>query len=192
MPDTPLRGRRGRDRRIAERVATDFAARHAPTSADDEVDFDVAAVDAEVEDARRAPPKPRPIAKAGNAAAKDRGADARRRQARRPSPPGPLRPPAAPGGDRHVRGPPRAPGTAPRTTPAGPGATSGWSRSRTARRPTSPRPSPRPAMASASSGSPATRRSPIASPRNSVPGWATRRPSPSSSRGPRWPTNAAS
>ena len=31
MPDTPLRGRRGRDRRIAERVATDFAARHAPT-----------------------------------------------------------------------------------------------------------------------------------------------------------------
>ena len=29
MPDTPLRGRRGRDRRIAERVATDFAARHA-------------------------------------------------------------------------------------------------------------------------------------------------------------------
>ncbi|MFL5674103.1 MAG: hypothetical protein ACJ779_03790, partial [Chloroflexota bacterium] len=58
MPDTPLRGRRGRDRRIAERVATDFAARHATrTSPDTEVDFDVAAVDAEVEDARR-PPRP--------------------------------------------------------------------------------------------------------------------------------------
>ncbi|MFL5644131.1 MAG: CarD family transcriptional regulator [Chloroflexota bacterium] len=56
MPDTPLRGRRGRDRRIAERVATDFAARHAGRSPETEVDFDVAAVDAEVEDARRATP----------------------------------------------------------------------------------------------------------------------------------------
>ena len=57
MPDTPLRGRRGRDRRIAERVATDFAARHPRPSPETEVDFDVAAVDAEVEDARR-PPRP--------------------------------------------------------------------------------------------------------------------------------------
>ena len=58
MPDTPLRGRRGRDRRIAERVATDFAARHAAPTADEVVDFDVAEVDAEVADARRttAPP----------------------------------------------------------------------------------------------------------------------------------------
>ena len=55
MPDTPLRGRRGRDRRIAERVATDFAARHPRPSPETEVDFDVAAVDAEVEDARRQP-----------------------------------------------------------------------------------------------------------------------------------------
>jgi transcription-repair coupling factor (superfamily II helicase) len=52
VPTPPLRGRRGRDRRIAERVATDFAARHAPRS-EEAVDFDVAAVDAEVEDARR-------------------------------------------------------------------------------------------------------------------------------------------
>src|SRR4249919_2422658 len=59
MPDTPLRGRRGRDRRIAERVATDFAARHAGPPPEAEVDFDVAAVDAEVEDARR-PPRPAP------------------------------------------------------------------------------------------------------------------------------------
>ncbi len=54
MPETPIRGRRGRDRRIAERVASDFAARHAPAPPADEVDFDVAEVDAEVEDARRA------------------------------------------------------------------------------------------------------------------------------------------
>ncbi|HEV8403987.1 MAG TPA: transcription-repair coupling factor [Candidatus Limnocylindrales bacterium] len=60
MPDTPLRGRRGRDRRIAERVATDFAARHAPPSPEAERDFDVAAVDAEVEDARRPASPSRP------------------------------------------------------------------------------------------------------------------------------------
>jgi transcription-repair coupling factor (superfamily II helicase) len=53
MPDTPLRGRRGRDRRIAERIATDFATRHTPQRPETETDFDVAAVDAEVADARR-------------------------------------------------------------------------------------------------------------------------------------------
>ena len=58
MPDRPtsstppMRGRRGRDRRIAEQVAAEFAARHAPPTEDDTRDFDVAAVDAEVEDAR--------------------------------------------------------------------------------------------------------------------------------------------
>ncbi len=60
MPNPPLRGRRGRDIRIAERVATEFAARHAPSPPDAEVDFDVAVVDAEVEDARR-PPRPAPV-----------------------------------------------------------------------------------------------------------------------------------
>ena len=54
MAGTPLRGRRGRDRRIAERVATDFATRHAPPRPEDEVDFDVAEVDAEVADALEA------------------------------------------------------------------------------------------------------------------------------------------
>ena len=51
MPEsTPptLRGRRGRDRRIAERVAEEFASRHAAKNDEDAVDFDVAAVDAEV------------------------------------------------------------------------------------------------------------------------------------------------
>ncbi|MFL5684850.1 MAG: transcription-repair coupling factor [Chloroflexota bacterium] len=56
MPEsTPptLRGRRGRDRRLAERVAEEFANRHAPAVDEDAVDFDAAAVDSEVEDARR-------------------------------------------------------------------------------------------------------------------------------------------
>jgi len=76
MPTPPLRGRRGRDRRIADRVASDFAARHAPPApgAGDAVDFDIAAVDAEVEDARRPtpttrsparPPVPTPSRKGG-------------------------------------------------------------------------------------------------------------------------------
>ncbi len=52
MPTPPLRGRSGRDRRIAERVAGDFAARHA-ASTTDSLDLDVADVDAEIELARR-------------------------------------------------------------------------------------------------------------------------------------------
>ncbi len=64
-----MRGRRGRDRRIAERVATEFATRHAPPRPEDEVDFDVAAVDAEVADARRPPAVPRPAAKPATAPA---------------------------------------------------------------------------------------------------------------------------
>jgi transcription-repair coupling factor (superfamily II helicase) len=69
MPESPrpsLRGRRGRDRRIAEKVAADFATRHAPARDDEAIDFDVAAVDAEVEDARRAEDpdrRPRPAAR---------------------------------------------------------------------------------------------------------------------------------
>jgi len=56
MPESttpPLRGRRGRDRRIAEQVAKDFAARHPRPRDEDVIDFDIGAVDAEVEDARR-------------------------------------------------------------------------------------------------------------------------------------------
>ena len=48
----PMRGRAARERRLAERVATEFAERHATRSAAEEIDFDVAAVDAEVEDSR--------------------------------------------------------------------------------------------------------------------------------------------
>lgn len=50
----PLRGKRGRDRRIAEQVAADFAARHAPARDDDVLDLEVASVDAELETARDA------------------------------------------------------------------------------------------------------------------------------------------
>ncbi len=57
-PRPPLRGRRGRDRRIAERVAADFATRHAPQRDEDAVDFDIAAIDAEVQNARREPARP--------------------------------------------------------------------------------------------------------------------------------------
>jgi transcription-repair coupling factor (superfamily II helicase) len=67
MPDPAkptLRGRRGRDRRIAERVAADFAARHTPQADEDAVEFDVAEVDAEVEDARRSEERTRPHPKA--------------------------------------------------------------------------------------------------------------------------------
>ena len=72
MPDAPrppLRGRRGRDLRLADRVAGDFAARHPARPA--EVDFDTAAVDAEVADARRAPARP---LRARRAADEGRGA----------------------------------------------------------------------------------------------------------------------
>ncbi|MFL5779388.1 MAG: transcription-repair coupling factor [Chloroflexota bacterium] len=54
MTDRSLRGRRGRDRRLAERVAGDFATRHAPPAEAQAVDFDVAEVEREVEDAARA------------------------------------------------------------------------------------------------------------------------------------------
>ena len=70
-PTPPLRGRRGRDRRIAERVASDFAARHATTTRE-APDFDSAAVDAEVEDERRrasASQPARPVRPATTAAA---------------------------------------------------------------------------------------------------------------------------
>ncbi len=72
-PTPPLRGRRGRDRRIAERAASEFAARHAaPTR--EAADFDVAEVDREVEDAQRrlvptAPAAPRPARSARSATA---------------------------------------------------------------------------------------------------------------------------
>jgi len=55
-----MRGRTTRERRTAERVAEEFAQRHARSAPESTVDFDVADVDAEVEAARRQPRAPRP------------------------------------------------------------------------------------------------------------------------------------
>ena len=48
----PFRGKRGAERRLVERISTEYAERKAKTEST-AVDFDVAAVDAEVDDARR-------------------------------------------------------------------------------------------------------------------------------------------
>jgi transcription-repair coupling factor (superfamily II helicase) len=75
MSTPPLRGRTTRERRLAEKVATEFAERHAPPRDDEAVDFDVAAVDAEVEDARRPPREaaPRRARRAGGTAERPGG-----------------------------------------------------------------------------------------------------------------------
>ena len=154
MADTsrpPLRGKRGRDRRIAEQVATDFAARHAPPKDDDAIDFDVAEVDAEVEDARRAEARgrgcrsaaaaPRPPSGLGRrpkARRQDRDEDRRRTSAARPFGAAPVA-----RGDRHVHGPPRAAGESPGTSGRVGPPRRARRPSRTGRRPTSPRRSPR-------------------------------------------------
>ncbi|MEO8228553.1 MAG: transcription-repair coupling factor [Chloroflexota bacterium] len=53
MSTPPLRGKRGAERRLGERLADEFVARHRVTT-EEIVDFDVAEVDREVEDAERA------------------------------------------------------------------------------------------------------------------------------------------
>ena len=53
MSTPPLRGKRGAERRLGERLADEFVARHRVTT-EEAVDFDVAEVDREVEDAERA------------------------------------------------------------------------------------------------------------------------------------------
>ena len=50
MSTPPLRGKRGAERRLGERLADEFVARHR-VSTEETVDFDVAEVDREVEDA---------------------------------------------------------------------------------------------------------------------------------------------
>ena len=50
---TPFRGKRGAERRLVERIETEYAERKAKLDAT-ALDFDVAAVDAEIGDARRA------------------------------------------------------------------------------------------------------------------------------------------
>ena len=76
QPRAPLRGRRGRDRRIAERVATDFAARHA-TSEAPTVDFDIGAVDGEVAEAVEAAAQPTRPSRAPRGGARARSTESR-------------------------------------------------------------------------------------------------------------------
>ncbi|MEA2536210.1 MAG: hypothetical protein QOF11_444 [Chloroflexota bacterium] len=59
MTTPPLRGKRGAERRLGERLADEFVARHG-VSTEEAVDFDVAEVDREVEDAQRAQDARRP------------------------------------------------------------------------------------------------------------------------------------
>jgi transcription-repair coupling factor (superfamily II helicase) len=47
----PLRGKRGKERRLGDRVATEFAARHATIDPAAEVDFDIGDAEASIEDA---------------------------------------------------------------------------------------------------------------------------------------------
>ncbi|MEO6207248.1 MAG: hypothetical protein ABIP77_04775, partial [Candidatus Limnocylindrales bacterium] len=77
----PIRGRRGRDRRIADQVAADFALRHPAKSDDEALDVDLAAVDAEVADARDAEMR---APKAGRTTAPYRPARPPRSAERRP------------------------------------------------------------------------------------------------------------
>ena len=52
MTERPMRGKRGAERRLVERITTEYAARQAQAEAT-AVDFEVAEVDSEVADARR-------------------------------------------------------------------------------------------------------------------------------------------
>jgi len=64
MSGPPLRGKRGRERRVAERIVAEYAERRAAEAGADTREFDVAEVEAEVEDARRPRPAGRPAAPA--------------------------------------------------------------------------------------------------------------------------------
>ena len=207
MSTPPLRGKRGAERRLGERLADEFVARHRVTT-DEAVDFDVAEVDREVEDAERADRGHR--ADEAEEGPRGRGGRSRRRWARnrrRPAEhcadghgrdrgpdrlPGPRRPAAVARRDRFVRRPAQATrpprrGGRPARPARRPDHRSAWRQDAISR----PR-SPLPTAASGWSGSRATPRSATASRRSSGRGWATPMPSPCSSRGPRWPTSAAS
>ena len=79
----PLRGKRGKERRLGDRIATELAARHPAIDPTTEVDFDIGDAEASIEDARDA--ERRAAAEAvsrGGAAAERGGADGKTRGAR--------------------------------------------------------------------------------------------------------------
>jgi transcription-repair coupling factor (superfamily II helicase) len=80
----PLRGKRGAERRLVERITTEYAERQAAIEKT-AVDFDAAAVDAEVEDARRRAAADASRAAAAHRLAADKAAPAANPTASRPA-----------------------------------------------------------------------------------------------------------
>jgi len=78
----PLRGKRGKERRLGDRIATELAARHPAIDPATEVDFDLGDAEASIEDARDAERRAAEAVSRGGAAAKHGGADGKTRGAR--------------------------------------------------------------------------------------------------------------
>src|SRR5258706_2179481 len=78
----PLRGKRGKERRLGDRIATELAARHPKVDPATEVDFDIGDAEASIEDARDAERQAAEAASRGDAGAKRGGADGKTRGAR--------------------------------------------------------------------------------------------------------------
>jgi transcription-repair coupling factor (superfamily II helicase) len=70
----PLRGKRGKERRLGDRLATELAARHPTIDPATEVDFDIGDAEASTEDARDAERRAAEAAPRGGEAAAKRGA----------------------------------------------------------------------------------------------------------------------
>ncbi len=66
----PLRGKRGKERRLGDRLATELAARHPTIDPATEVDFDIGDAEASIEDARDAERRAAEAASRGGAGAR--------------------------------------------------------------------------------------------------------------------------
>ena len=73
----PLRGKRGKERRLGERIATDFAARQATLEPAAEVDFDIGDAEASIEDHLDAERRAAERTSLGGAGKRDGGITAR-------------------------------------------------------------------------------------------------------------------
>jgi transcription-repair coupling factor (superfamily II helicase) len=105
MTTPPLRGKRGAERRLGERVAEDFLTRHRVRT-EEAVDFDVAEADREVEDARHAEEVAQSEASAPGTGEGARADEARRVDSARRAvagAAGPARPTTAPAGPKGGR-----------------------------------------------------------------------------------------
>src|SRR5712671_5337400 len=74
----PLRGKRGKERRLGDRIATELAARHPKVDPATEVDFDIGDAEASIEDARDAERRAAESASLAGGAKRD-GADGKTR-----------------------------------------------------------------------------------------------------------------